>query len=476
MPNRTLPVNQAYGSAELSDEEGNKDDVLLENTGSQIYIGNSTKGSKGRILMDARRHQLTIAPTQSGKTNQLISNLLIYPGSVLVIDPKGEIADRTTEWRRKMGQKIHIIDPCNESKWRFGNPDPGDTMNPLSMVNPDSPNYADDLAYLGEALIKNTAKDPHWGNAARELVVGLTAYEIETRRKDANLGHVREVLTEPLEKLTEILIASRELPEGSLARRKLQRYADMDYKAENREFRSVWSTALTQLSFLDNKHIAKNLETSSLRIEEMFEECGQSIYLVLPLDKFQTCSRWLRLIISIFILAVVRNDKRLKYPIQFFLDEMGTIGRLSLLANAYGLMAGLQMRIWGFVQTLGQLKRDYPYDWEVLIGNCDFITFFNLLDQETVAYLVDLLGEETLRLFEAKVSDAELEKIILDQKVIVSPMIISPRKLMDTAGIRYLPENQGILIRRGKPIIFEKPAYYKDPILSLRARKHPHFS
>ena len=46
------------------------------------------------------RHALTVAGTRAGKgTSLIVPNLLLYPGSVLAIDPKGELA-RITGRRR----------------------------------------------------------------------------------------------------------------------------------------------------------------------------------------------------------------------------------------------------------------------------------------------------------------------------------------------------------------------------------------
>merc|ERR1711879_1070493 len=47
--------------------------------------------------------------------------------------------------------------------------------------------------------------------------------------------------------------------------------------------------------------------------------------------------------ISIGIRTISRNTEKLDYPVLFILDEFGTIGKLSAVAQAVGLMAGLQV-------------------------------------------------------------------------------------------------------------------------------------
>ncbi len=51
------------------------------------------------------RHALTVAGTRAGKgVSLIIPNLLLYPGSVLAIDPKGELARVTGAQRGQAGQ------------------------------------------------------------------------------------------------------------------------------------------------------------------------------------------------------------------------------------------------------------------------------------------------------------------------------------------------------------------------------------
>ena len=67
------------------------------------------------------RHLLTVAPTRSGKgVSSIIPNLLTYPGSAVIIDPKGENALVTAYRRGKgdaarriegMGQDVLLVDP-----------------------------------------------------------------------------------------------------------------------------------------------------------------------------------------------------------------------------------------------------------------------------------------------------------------------------------------------------------------------------
>src|SRR5262245_23871611 len=78
---------------------------------------------KGRTLgWKDDRHALTVAGTRAGKGASLIvPNLLHYPGSVLAIDPKGELARITGRRRKELGNKLVVVDPFRENgRWEGG--------------------------------------------------------------------------------------------------------------------------------------------------------------------------------------------------------------------------------------------------------------------------------------------------------------------------------------------------------------------
>jgi len=118
----------------------------------------------------------------------------------------------------------------------------------------------------------------------------------------------------------------------------------------------------------------------------------------------------------------VRRDKKdaraaieLKHgrgiPVVFMLDEFGTIGKLAAISKAYGLMAGLGITLWAFVQDLNQLKLFYPEEWETFVSNVKSLTFFRVIDQFTVEYLSKMMGTETIRYYTTTESRSESTRI-----------------------------------------------------------------
>src|SRR5688572_31883071 len=119
----SLPRTRWAGSDDLGDEwdHGKHSAGLLLG-----YRGDRTIGWKDD------RHALSVAGTRAGKGASLIvPNLLLYPGSVLAIDPKGELARITGRRRKELGNKLVVLDPFGENgRWKSGNYNPLDELDP----------------------------------------------------------------------------------------------------------------------------------------------------------------------------------------------------------------------------------------------------------------------------------------------------------------------------------------------------------
>lgn len=96
------------------------------------------------IANEAINHQMTFAPTGSGKGRAvIIPNLITYSGPVIVIDPKGENYLVTARARREMGQQVICIDPFN----CVGGTD---TLNPLDVIHLPNADVESDAQAFGQ--------------------------------------------------------------------------------------------------------------------------------------------------------------------------------------------------------------------------------------------------------------------------------------------------------------------------------------
>lgn len=130
-------------------------------------------------------HWLCAAPTGAGKTRGfVIPQLLDYPGSAVVVDVKGEIAQVTARYRRQIGEVL-VIDPFKTVTQG------GDTFNPLAHLNTDDPDYADDIFTLSDLFNNQTVdKDRFWDDSAQNVIAGLMAAVVHLARKAARTRRI----------------------------------------------------------------------------------------------------------------------------------------------------------------------------------------------------------------------------------------------------------------------------------------------
>lgn len=166
-----------------------------------VWLGRLNDGTA--VAYGDDRHVCLVSGNRGGKgTSSIVPNLCLWPGSLVVVDPKGENATVTAARRgagsancKGMGQAVHVLDPFNAAptvkayRSRF---------NPLDALKANDNQSVDEAARLADAIVvvRKDAKDPFWDDAARKMLKGLilhvlTADGYKGRR---NLLTVRQLL------------------------------------------------------------------------------------------------------------------------------------------------------------------------------------------------------------------------------------------------------------------------------------------
>lgn len=400
----TLQTSTHTDISSIYDEAGGMRMPLGHNPGDRNTGITFNVGPEGK----SKGHALTFGRTRGGKgVSSIIPALLTYKGSMVVIDPKGENAWTTAERRRQLGHRVVILDPWNEVNFRYGSK-AGVTeqitqFNPLSALDPDDEDFADDVTAIAEAFILQTGADPHWTDSARELVAGLIAAEVQENPGRASMKSVRKLLRAPMAVLRDAVSDIIENHPDSLAAGKLAAFVEKEEgvsATNDKEISSIRSTARTQTSFLDSAALVASMETDNPPFHLSELATGKvTLYLVLPVKRLRSHGRWLRTILTLVISAIADQPEPPELPVTLLLDELGTISPgsgLSMIEQSYGLMAGLGIRIWAFLQDLPQLKRDYPHSWETFISNSSVIQLLNVADSTTATYFSNYMGTSTV--------------------------------------------------------------------------------
>jgi type IV secretion system protein VirD4 len=470
--------------------------------GKGLHLGHFHDEKTGRYgprcVYEGERHAIFFGPSGTGKgTRFLTINLLsdcLDDHSVIVVDPKAELAAVCAMHRHRIGHDVKILDPFGKLKAiAEAKPDvygyliendltESAGFNPLAALDPKSPNFYDDAAAIGEALIKIEGKEPHWSESAQGLVVALVMWEKLQNGREAHLETVRALLTEP-NRYEDVagpngrlaselasgmrMTARRMVNEGgyeiaSLAAR---------FTRETDEIASIRSTGDTQTRWLLSPPVRADLKRENGINFANLKTRPTTVFVILDAERMRTHATWLRLVIVSALRALYRPGG---LRTVMLIDEMATLGHLGPLEDAFALVRGYRVQIAGFVQDLGQLKALYQERWETFLANAGVVVGLTPNDLTTAEWMSRRAGKSTViakGLSEsAGVSpggNSERESTSWQQ---VGRPAYLPHELFG------LPEGTGLLWLAGMAhtVKFSAPGYYELTQCAGRALPNPY--
>lgn len=441
------------------------------------------------VGVDDDRHLLTIAGSRAGKgRSAIVPNLLLYTGSVLVIDPKGENAKLTAERRGKgrgvraggLNQDVFVIDPFKVSgvaeDYLAG-------FNPLAGLNPHSDDFIDECDAIADALVvqDGDSQNSYFYDAARMVLRGYIAWvAAHPHIEDKSLNEVKRLLfvprtageeakneghaydiTDP--KLTFMQLNGLMQWAPNFAHGIPYEAASMLLSLGDREFGSVMSTIQSQLGFISSPPMARLLSSEGRTPDLNSWKFGnQSVYLCLPAGRMHRHFRMFRLFINRLINAIEASEEKPKVRALMILDEMHVLGHMKSLETAAGLIAGFGVRIWSFFQDLSQLQSIYDKRWETFLGNASIFQSFGLNDMGSLRYVSDRLGYSAM----AKLSHNEKSMqqsasgYSGTSKSIEGTPLLSPDEV---AAVFSRQSDNQLIIYSGVSPIFLKRLPFDDP-------------
>jgi type IV secretion system protein VirD4 len=391
-----------------------------------FWLGRSLNGKP--VGWNEDLNLLTCAGPGAGKgVATVVPNLLMYPGCAVVVDPKGELATLTAQYRRDvLGQKVVVLDPARTANV------PDDlrgTYNPFDALSASDPNAvtAAETITAGLVVPNPKAPDPFWDLAASSFITACALYMVRyLPPQQRTLMRLRQVVAE----------GDRELFEGYVDKCKarnpkftpakgeafelfLKSMADtttfdglLREQAANLErmgdktLGNVLTTASTHLNFLNSPELREVLATPddparTFRLSQ-FRSDGRklTVYVCLPVDMMPRQGRWFRVILGQITQYLERTanqfDKTSAHPVLMMMDEFFQLGPIPTITNTLTFSRSSGLRLWLILQDLNQLKANYPDTWETIIGACGIKQFFGINDHFTAEYVSKLLGDQEI--------------------------------------------------------------------------------
>lgn len=395
------------GLASLPEVLGNR--YLL----GDIFLGRPKLpigGMMRPIGIPTEKHMVTIAGTGAGKsTGALIPNICLHEGSLLCIDPKGEIATITARRRGPGGQGVeglqqrtYVVDPYGIVKnWEWGcsSYNPFDEMARVAERSPDFP-----VAYAGkiaQALVKSlNEKDAYWDSAAVTFLRGLILFIfVNEPPEKRNLVRLRALVTEGDVDSEEENVTAFTALLHRMKRARTGMYGDVIAAAAGSILKmaagqhgSVLTTVQEHTAFLDAPEMKRVSLSSDFLLEDLKND-RVSVYLCLPLPAVTGKEgSWLRMFVLLLVDMMMRDQSKPDPPLLLAIDEFPSLGHLEGMDTVAPVLRSFGVRLWVIGQDIDQFKKAYPNDWAGFIGGAEAVQFMGIKHPGTVQMMVDMLG------------------------------------------------------------------------------------
>jgi type IV secretion system protein VirD4 len=311
------------------------------------------------------------APPGTGKgVGEVIPNLLSYPDSMVVNDPKFENWDITSGFRKAAGHKVYRFSPERLETHRW---------NPLASISRDHLYRLGEIRTMASVLfVSDNPKNQEWYNKAGNVFTAVLLYLMETPEMPCTLPQAYEIgsLGTGMGAWAQQVIDQRSSGKEALSVETLRELGGVLEASKNKS--SGWSTTADivrdVLSMYAEKTVAwavsgdqnspDNIDFSKAREERT------TIYFSVTEGSLKKYGPLMNLF---FTQAIRLNSKvlpeqgghcadgtlRYKYQLALMMDEFAIMGRMEIMETAPALTRGAGLRFFLIFQGKDQIRATY---------------------------------------------------------------------------------------------------------------------
>ncbi|MCA9458681.1 MAG: type IV secretory system conjugative DNA transfer family protein [Nitrospira sp.] len=418
---------------------------------------------------------VTTARSGTGKSVQLKGNIVHYRGNMLIIDPKGEMADETALWRETvLDQDIYFLPlgiRIRKSLEKYSS-----TWNPLENLK-DPETLLEDIGLIADALIiHDPNSESHWPDSAKTFLEAVILHVItcpiyEGKRHLITVHRlIGKGVSFPGEEQSSISGLCKEMLHQAL----FLKTKDEDlsealeagtfdfFERTDKERDSVLSTLRTNLKFLGYKAVRKILtpdpNKKHLTSLDLLKKKRMTLYISPAAGRLAMFNRMLRLLVNLTLESVEREKTPPPVPVLLVLDEFPVLGYMRQLDVAAGFIRGFGVKLWIICQNLSQIKNLYKEGWETFLGN-NCLQFFGNNDQFTLNYIEERCGKTPVTVVQQSIQKTEAvgsESISHE----MHPLITAQEAAKYFSPIDPL-KRQLVIVPGHDPIILQRIEWYR---------------
>ena len=384
--------------------------------------------------------------------------------SLIISDPKSELYEKSSEYRRDQGYCVKVFNLVN--------PENSDSWNCLSEVE-----GQELMAQLFvDVIIKNTNStgkgDHFWDSCEMNLLKALVLYVDQSYAKEnRNIGEVYRLLTlngeSDLDNLFDVLPPTHP--------------AKAPYSLFKQASDTVRSGVIIGLGSRLQVFQSELIKKITTRDEIDLELPGQErcAYFLVTSDQDSTFDFLASLFLSFCFIKLVRYaDKnceggKLPVPVHVLGEELTACGTIPDLSRRLSVIRSRNISMSCVFQNLAGLQNRYPLNlWQEILGNCDAQLFLGCTDELTAEFISSRTGLASVSV-SSKSKQLGTWRISNYTPEYRETSGVGKRPVLTPDEVLRLPIKQALVIIRGQKVLkVDKMDYSKHPEASkLRSCK-----
>jgi type IV secretion system protein VirD4 len=434
---------------------------------------------------------LCVAPAGAGKTTGTVIPTIVScdKDSLIINDPKGELYDETSKYRRKISNVFRI-----EWGQAFANRDENTTFwNPLDLSNlpqgtAERSKYVDMITNI---LIKMPKGDTFWANSGRKTLSAMILYSIykeELENKSTNIATVKDILAtigvkdinddEEGESEKEdasqqgFLIKARELdtlefPESIKLRCK-NVFSELSSTSPN-TLGSILATISSDLSVFNSEYVRELTSSNTFSMENIrgikeevlvkgettIIEKPTTIYLISPAAEQELFGVLSAIFVEVAYKYITSQDLAVVKKsniVRFILDEVAFFPPISAVIDGPAIARGYRGSFLFVCQDLSQIQDKYSEGaLNTMLTNTAFKIVLPQNNDKTAERLAKLAGQTQITEWQGVGKTRQRVKKIIN--------------LIEPTDVLSLPAGKQIVFVQNNaktPIFCDIPFYFKN--------------
>ena len=430
---------------------------FLGKPGSGFALG-KIKGAGGKTQLLSSKvfpHALVVAPTGRGKTSGFaIPNLLLWNGSTVALDVKGELFEETSRHRTAQGDEVFRFAPTDWADRR------SHRYNPLLRIAQlDDPEQQQMELQLLATLFLQSDNDKVKGLLEGGIELFVAAGLLAIERKKPTLGEIYRIASDGGDKQAAYFNLSTKV-ENEAAKRIFVRLASTNNDTLTSYLSLLMTSGLNQWS---NPAIDRATEVSDFDFRDIRKK-PMSVYLVVAPNMVKPLAALIRLFFSDLIASIQTKEpgEGEPWPVMILLDEFNRLGKMPIVVESIETLRSYRGHLAVITQTIPALDEIYGENTRrALQGNAGVKLYLTPSDEKTVEELSKAVGKTTKRVvtrsrsigrnpFEGRSMSERTEEVAL---------------LTEDDARRMPLDDIIVVVDAQMPIRGKRIQYYDDPML-----------